>query len=146
MVTTGTVGPVKTRLVKPQTFMNLSGDVLKSYTRRPFWSAATDLLVVLDEVQLPLASMRVRSNGSAGGHNGLKSVEHALGTREYGRLRIGIAPIDERHERGDLADFVLGPFGKAERSAIVARMPEYTAAIETWLTDGVAAAMNKHNS
>ncbi len=146
MVTTGTVGPVKTRLVKPQTYMNLSGAVLKPYVRRPFWAPATDLLVVVDEVQLPLAKMRFRPDGSAGGHNGLKSIEHALGTREYTRLRIGIAPVDERHERGDLADFVLGPFGKIERAAIAERMGDYTAAVETWLREGVAVAMNRYNS
>jgi peptidyl-tRNA hydrolase, PTH1 family len=145
LVASGTVGPIKTRLVKPLTYMNLSGAVLKPYVRKPFWSPATDLLVVLDEVQLPLAKPRLRADGSAGGHNGLKSIEHALGTREYARLRIGIAPLHERDD-DDLADFVLGPFGKAERAAITERMPEYQAAIETWLREGIGAAMNKYNA
>ena len=144
LVTSGLVGPIRTRLIKPLTYMNLSGAVLKPYARRAFWSPAKDLLVVVDEVQLPLAKMRLRADGSAGGHNGLKSIEHELGTREYARLRIGIASEHER--KNDLADFVLGPFGKAERAAIVERMPDYQAAVETWLREGIRPAMNKYNA
>jgi PTH1 family peptidyl-tRNA hydrolase len=126
--------------------MNLSGAVLKPYLRRPFWSPVTDLLVVVDEVALPLGKLRIRGEGSAGGHNGLKSIEHALGTREYSRLRIGIAPDDPQRRGDDLADFVLGPFGKHERTVILDRMPTFTAAIETWLRDGTTSAMNAHNN
>src|SRR3954469_12216804 len=89
-VQTGIVGNVKVRLVKPQTFMNLSGQVLRPYLRRPFWAAANDLMVVVDEVQLPVGRYRFRARGSAGGHNGLKSVEAHLKTQEYPRLRIGV--------------------------------------------------------
>jgi peptidyl-tRNA hydrolase, PTH1 family len=145
-VANGTVGGVKVRLVKPQTFMNLSGQALKSYVRRPFWSAAKDLLIVVDEVQIPVGRTRLRARGSAGGHNGLKSVEHSLGTREYARLRIGVGPSEER--KGvykDLADFVLAPFARDEREDILALMPSLTAAVETWLKDGVEKAMNLHN-
>lgn len=145
LVASGTVGPIRTRLVKPLTFMNLSGAVLKPYLRKAFWSPVTDLLVVVDEVQLPLAKMRLRADGSAGGHNGLKSIEHALGSREYARMRVGIASQHDQ-EHGDLADFVLGPFGKAERAVIKERMPDYQAAIETWLKDGIGVAMNKFNA
>jgi PTH1 family peptidyl-tRNA hydrolase len=145
-VANGTVGGAKVRLVKPQTFMNLSGQVLKPYTRRPFWSAAKDLLVVVDEVQIPVGRTRIRARGSAGGHNGLKSVEHALGTQEYARLRIGVGPSEER--KGiikDLADFVLAPFARDEREDVLALMPSLTAAVETWLKEGVEKAMNLHN-
>jgi PTH1 family peptidyl-tRNA hydrolase len=145
-VASGTVGNVKVRLVKPQTFMNLSGQALKNYVRRPFWSPANDLLIVVDEVQLPVGRMRIRPRGSAGGHNGLKSIEHALDTREYGRLRIGVGPSEER--KGvypNLADFVLAPFAKDEREDILAMMPELTAAVETWLREGPEKAMNLHN-
>jgi PTH1 family peptidyl-tRNA hydrolase len=143
LVTSGTVGPIRTRLIKPLTYMNLSGAVLKPYLRKAFWSPVTDLLVVVDEVQLPLGKLRLRADGSAGGHNGLKSIEHEIGSREYARMRVGIAP---EHEHGDLADFVLGPFGKAERAVIVERMPDYQAAIETWLREGIGVAMNKYNA
>jgi PTH1 family peptidyl-tRNA hydrolase len=145
LVASGTVGPIKTRLVKPLTYMNLSGDVLKPYLRKAFWSAATDLLVIVDEVQLPIAKLRLRANGSAGGHNGLKSIEHALGSRDYARMRIGIASEHEQ-QHGDLADFVLGPFGKAERALVMERMPDYQAAVETWLRDGIGPTMNKFNA
>ena len=145
-VANGIVAGVKVRLVKPQTFMNLSGQALRNYVRRPFWSAAKDLLVVVDEVQLPVGRTRVRARGSAGGHNGLKSVEQALGTQEYARLRIGVGPSDER--KGiykDLADFVLSPFARDEREDILALMPQLTATAESWLRDGVEKAMNLYN-
>jgi PTH1 family peptidyl-tRNA hydrolase len=145
MVTQGQVGSVRVRLVKPQTYMNLSGQALKPYLRRPFWSAASDLLVVVDEVALPLGSYRLRSRGSAGGHNGLKSIERALGSQDYARLRIGIAPNDERRAIGDLAEFVLAPFGKTERAEIITLMPRFTDAAELWLRDGIGVAMNQHN-
>ena len=145
-VANGIVTGVKVRLVKPQTFMNLSGQALRTYVSRPFWSAAKDLLVVVDEVQLPVGRTRVRARGSAGGHNGLKSVEHSLGTRDYARLRIGVGPSDER--KGiykDLADFVLSPFARDERDDVLALMPQLTAIAETWLHDGVEKAMNLYN-
>lgn len=146
LVAQGLLGTEKVRLVKPQTYMNLSGQALKTYVRRPLWSPATDLLVVVDEVALPLGRFRLRSRGSAGGHNGLKNIELALGTQEYARLRIGIAPWDdERRSIGDLARFVLAPFGKLERAEIMALMPELTDAIEVWVRRGIGAAMNEHN-
>ena len=87
--------------------------MLRPYLRRPFWSAATDLMVVVDEVALPLGTYRFRAKGSAGGHNGLKSIEAAVKSQEYPRLRIGIAP-DDPARRGELADYVLDEFGKRE--------------------------------
>ena len=145
-IANGTVGGVKVRLVKPQTYMNLSGQALKNFVRRPFWSPAKDLLIVVDEVQLPVGAIRLRARGSAGGHNGLKSIEHALETQEYGRLRIGVGPSEER--KGiykDLADFVLAPFAKDEKADILALMPQLTATVETWLKEGAEKAMNLHN-
>jgi PTH1 family peptidyl-tRNA hydrolase len=100
----------------------------------------------VDEVQIPVGRTRIRARGSAGGHNGLKSVEHALGTQEYARLRIGVGPSEER--KGiikDLADFVLAPFARDEREDVLALMPSLTAAVETWLSEGVEKAMNLHN-
>jgi len=145
-VVNGSVGGAKVRLLKPQTFMNLSGQALRNYVRRPFWSAAKDLLVVVDEVQLPVGRFRIRARGSAGGHNGLKSVEQALDSQDYARLRIGVGPSEER--KGvykDLADFVLAPFARDERDDVLTLLPPITAAVETWLHDGVTRAMNLHN-
>ncbi len=133
----------RVRLLKPLTYMNLSGQVLRPYVRREGWSAANDLLVVVDEVALPLARYRLRAQGSAGGHNGLKSVEAALGTRDYARLRIGIKP--EEHDIGDLSDFVLSRFGKSERALVDELLPKLADAVEIWVRDGIVAAMNVHN-
>ena len=145
-VANAVIAGVKVRLVKPQTYMNLSGQALKNYVRRPFWSPAKDLLVVVDEVQIAVGRFRIRAHGSAGGHNGLKSVEQALGTQEYARLRIGVGPSEERKGiYSDLADFVLAPFARDEREDVLALLPQLTATAETWLTDGVEKAMNLHN-
>src|SRR5207247_11337719 len=116
---------------------NLSGAILRPYLRRTFWSAATDLLVVVDEVALPLGRYRFRAKGSAGGHNGLKSVEGALGTQDYARLRIGIKPADERRRVGARSEFVLDKFGKAEAEAVKELFPTLTAAIELWVHEGI---------
>ena len=143
VVTTGTVGGKRVRLVKPQTFMNLSGDALVRYARRPFWSAAQDLLVVSDEVQLPVGRYRFRAKGSAGGHNGLKSVEHQLGTQEYARLRVGVGPADPALKAVVLKDYVLGNFGKAEAVMVRELLPAFVEAIELWVAEGILPVMNR---
>ena len=145
-IANGSVHGVRVRLVKPQTYMNLSGQALKNFVRRPFWSPAKDLLIVVDEVHLPVGTIRLRARGSAGGHNGLRSIEHALDTQEYPRLRIGVGPSEER--KGiypSLADFVLAPFARDEREDILALMPRMTELAETWLKDGIEKAMNLFN-
>jgi PTH1 family peptidyl-tRNA hydrolase len=133
------------RLVKPQTFMNLSGAALRPYLRRPLFDPTQDLLVIVDDAALPLGRLRLRADGSAGGHNGLKSIEGALSSRMYARARIGVAPEDPRRRGPDLADFVLSSFAKGERADLLAQMPRLTSAVETWLTDGVDRAMNLYN-
>ncbi len=144
-VATGTLGPTRVRLVEPQTFMNLSGAALRPYLRRPTWNPATDLLVVVDDVALPLGTFRLRAAGSSGGHNGLRSLEATLGTREYARLRIGIRPVDPERQVSHLADFVLGPLGKGERAVLAELLPTLTTAIEAWVRDGILPAMNAFN-
>jgi peptidyl-tRNA hydrolase, PTH1 family len=140
----GRVGNTPVRLVKPQTYMNLSGAVLKPYQRKSGWSPQHDLLVVVDEVALPIGRFRLRAGGSAGGHNGLKSIEAALGHQDYARLRIGIAPEDPRR-RGDLSDFVLGDFGKADGAVVRDLLPTLTELVQLWVRDGAEAAMSKFN-
>ena len=141
-VSNGTVGGTKVRLIKPLTYMNLSGSVLKPYVRRPFWSAVTDLMVVVDEAALPLGRYRFRAKGSSGGHNGLKSIEAAVNSQEYPRLRIGIAPEDPRR-RGTLKDFVLDEFGKHEAAVIRDLFPPLTQAAELWIKSGILTVMNQ---
>ncbi|HEX8724045.1 MAG TPA: aminoacyl-tRNA hydrolase [Gemmatimonadaceae bacterium] len=145
MVAAGTARGVHVRLVKPLTYMNLSGAVLKPYLRRAGWNAATDLLVVTDDVAIPVGTFRVRARGSAGGHNGLKNIQAALNSQEYARLRIGIRPEDERRLGGDLADFVLDDFGKREAVLVEDLLPKVGDAVECWVKEGVEAAMNKFN-
>jgi PTH1 family peptidyl-tRNA hydrolase len=145
LTSTGVVAGLKVRLVKPLTYMNLSGEVLRPYLRRPFWAAKTDLLVIVDEVAIPIGTYRMRARGSAGGHNGLKSVEHHLKTQEYPRLRIGIRPEDERRIGSDLADFVLDKFARDEADVVRELMPRLTDVVETWLKEGAEAAMNRFN-
>lgn len=140
----GRVGDLTVRLVKPQTYMNLSGAALRPFLRRPAWDASHDLLVLADEVQLPVGAFRLRARGSAGGHNGLRSIEEAVGSRDYARLRIGIAPA-ERPESAMLADFVLSPFGRADRATVMSLMPELGDAADTWARDGITRAMNLFN-
>jgi PTH1 family peptidyl-tRNA hydrolase len=131
------------RLLKPQTFMNLSGDALEAYAHRPFWSAANDLLVVVDDVALPIGTFRFRAKGSAGGHNGLRSVEATLGTHEYARLRIGVGRA-EPIPGEVLRDFVLGEFEREEAALVRERFPALLAGVQTWISDGIIAAMNRH--
>ena len=145
MTSSGQIGRTRIRLVKPQTFMNLSGAVLRSWRRRPFWSAKVDLMVVSDEVQLETGRFRVRARGTAGGHNGLKSVESALGDQEYARLRIGVSPSDPERQVGDLADYVLDEFGKGERAVVRALLPTLEEALRRWVAEGIEPVMNAFN-
>ena len=145
VVAAGRAAGCAVRLVKPQTFMNLSGAALRPYLRRPMFDPAQDLLVVVDDAALPLGRLRLRAEGTAGGHNGLKSIEQALSSRTYARARLGVAPADPRRRDPDLADFVLSPFAKDERAEVAAQMPRLTSAVEAWLTDGIERAMNLYN-
>jgi PTH1 family peptidyl-tRNA hydrolase len=129
------------RLVKPQTYMNLSGGVLVQYARRPFWAAANDLLVVVDDVAIPSGTWRLRAEGGAGGHNGLKSIDQALGTQKYARLRIGVGDPD-RAPGGPLKDYVLGAVGKREGEAIRALLPVIEEAAEAWVREGIKGALD----
>ena len=141
-VATGTVANTKVRLVKPLTYMNLSGAALRPYMRRPFWSAATDLMIVVDEVALPVGRYRFRAKGSAGGHNGLKSIEAAVGSQEYSRLRIGVGPEDPTR-RGALKDYVLDDFGKREAAVVRDLLSALTEALELWIRSGILPVMNR---
>ena len=128
-------------LVEPTTFMNLSGQAVRAvadyYRIEP-----ADLLIVVDEVQLPLGRLRLRRSGSAGGHNGLKSVIEHVGI-DFPRLRIGVERGDRRW---DLADRVLSPFGAAEREAIDAAIERAADAAETFIDEGLEPAMNRFNA
>ena len=138
----GTVGGKRVRLMKPQTYMNLSGSALRPVLKREGFNAAEDLLVVVDEVAVPVGEYRFKPFGSPGGHNGLKSVEGQLKSPKYPRLRIGIRPVDERRTIGDLADFVLHPMPRDERELVEALFPRMEQAIELWIAEGTEKAVS----
>jgi peptidyl-tRNA hydrolase, PTH1 family len=127
-------------LAKPLTFMNLSGQAVGELVRY-FRIDSADVLVVLDEVQLPLGRLRARARGSAGGHNGLKSVVEHLGT-DLARLRIGVGRGDARR---DLADHVLSKFDADETPEVERMIVRAADAAETFITSGIAAVMNQYN-
>lgn len=128
-------------LAKPLTFMNLSGAAIVGLLQ--FYKIeAADLLVIVDEVQLDTGRVRIRPDGSAGGHNGLKSTIASLGTDGFPRLRIGVGRGDTRR---DLADHVLARFEPDERSVIEDAIGRAADAAELFIADGVSAAMNRFN-
>ncbi len=145
LAASGVVAGHKVRLLKPQTFYNRSGDALRPFLRRPFWAPQTDLLVACDDVALPVGTYRVRPQGSAGGSNGLKSIERTLGHQNYPRLRVGTQPAAGDGAVGDLVAFVLSPFDPVERREVEALFPRLADACDVWLREGVTAAMNRHN-
>lgn len=136
------VGTEKVRLVKPQTFMNLSGSALRPFLKREGFAPANDLMIIVDEVAVPVGEYRLRAAGSPGGHNGLKSIEAHLKSATYPRLRIGIKPIDERRVIGDLADFVLHTMPRDERDLVEAQYDRISTALELWLADGTEKAVS----
>ena len=129
-------------LLKPETFMNLSGrsvrQVLQFYKLDP----ATDLLVICDDLNLPLGKLRIKPSGSDGGQKGLRDITAQIGTDRYARLRLGLG------ERGpiDASDFVLSRFRSAERTLIDDALITATQAVALWVTQGVDAAMNRFNA
>lgn len=142
LVSTGRIGDVRIALVLPQTFMNRTGEPIRMAAA--FWKVkAKDIIVVSDDFMLPLGAVRMRREGSAGGHNGLRSVIGALGTTAFPRLRIGIG--SERMDRVPKDEFVLERFGKDEEDALGSSLSTAVRALEVAAEDGVEAAMNEVN-
>jgi PTH1 family peptidyl-tRNA hydrolase len=141
-VASGRVGEYVVRLVKPLTFMNRSGQALGPLLRLNSFDPSRDLLVVVDDVALEPGRPRFRPSGSAGGHNGLKSIESVLRTRDYPRLRIGVGSAPPG---GDLANWVLSSPSKADRQEIEDMFPDLVRSVEIWMRDGTDAAMNQFN-
>ncbi len=123
--------------------MNDSGAALAPLLDRPDWDPARDLLILVDDGALPLGTFRLRARGSSGGHNGLESIELALGSRGYARLRIGIGPVPE--DVTDLADWVLAPFTRSEARTLSELLPEMGDAVDFWVAEGIERAMNRFN-
>ncbi|MGH7644713.1 MAG: aminoacyl-tRNA hydrolase [Gemmatimonadales bacterium] len=130
-ITAGAVDGVAVRILKPTTFVNRSGAALASLRAEPGFDPAADLLILVDDFAIPLGTFRLRSEGSAGGHNGLKSVEGALQSPGYARLRIGIGPLPP--DVADSADFVLAPFTPEEHERLETLLPQMVDAVTAWL-------------
>jgi len=133
----------RVRLVKPQTFMNLSGEAVGCLiAKADLDEVGRSLIVISDDLALPFGTIRLRARGSAGGHNGLKSIIAVLGTHEFVRLRIGIQP---EHPVSDATKFVLDEFAQAEKRVLKEILERSAAAVRSVLRDGIARAMSLYN-
>jgi PTH1 family peptidyl-tRNA hydrolase len=132
------------KLVKPQTYMNLSGEaVARLIAKHELSDVGENLIVVSDDLALPFGKIRIRARGSAGGHNGLKSIIGALGTNEFTRLRIGIQP---EHPISDSKRFVLDSFSRTARAEVEKILERSAEALRAVIKDGVLKAMTVYNS
>jgi PTH1 family peptidyl-tRNA hydrolase len=133
-------GLKKILLVKPETFMNLSGQCVRQVV--DFYQIPlADLLVVCDDVNLPLGKIRVRAKGSAGGHNGLRDIQRHLGMTEYARLRIGVGLPDG----SPMIDHVLGRFRQSEQAIMDDAVAKAAQAVMVWTEQGIEGCMNQYN-
>jgi len=143
LVGSATIEHARVRLVKPQTFMNLSGEAVACLlAKEEIDDASKSLIVISDDLALPFGTMRLRERGSAGGHNGLKSINGAIGTNEFMRLRIGIQP---EHPLNDAKAFVLDEFPKAQREEVEKILEKAAEAVRSVLRDGIKKTMSLYN-
>jgi peptidyl-tRNA hydrolase, PTH1 family len=140
MIGEGVIAGQPVILTKPYTFMNLSGQAVADLVRRYHLSPA-DVLVICDDVNLPLGRLRLRASGSAGGHNGLKSIIQSLQSMEFPRVRIGIGS-----PRGEMVDYVLSKFHRNEQPAVQDAVSRAADAVEIILAEGMDRAMNSFNA
>ena len=136
------IGGVETLLAKPETYMNLSGVSVRSLMEELGGVPAQDLIVLYDDLDLPLGAVRIREKGGAGGHHGMESVIGALGTQEFMRVRMGISP---GHKVADGAHYVLSPIRKTQHLMIDEVLDTAAQAAEVILTEGPKVAMNRFN-
>ncbi len=141
-------------LAKPETYMNLSGLSVRALVEelgaepKPGGESGRELIVIYDEIDLALGTLRIRERGSSGGHNGAKSISGALGSEEWLRIRIGVAPPDEsaaEWARRGRKDYLLTPMRKAQLAVLDEVLDRAARAVETVLTKGAGAAMNEFN-
>ena len=143
LVGAATIENERLRLVKPQTFMNLSGEAVACLaTKEGIEDLSNSLIVISDDLALPFGTIRLRERGSAGGHNGLKSIIGAVGTNEFMRLRIGIQP---EHPVNDAKAFVLDQLRKAQREEVEKILDKAAEAVHSVLRDGIKKAMSLYN-
>lgn len=137
----GYIGGEKVLLAQPQTYMNLSGESVRELADY-YKIAVEDIIIIYDDISLDVGQLRVRPKGSAGGHNGIKSIIAHLGTQEFARIRVGVG---DKPKEWDLADYVLGHFPKEEEPLIREALARVSKACECIIIDGIEAAMNEYN-
>ena len=140
----GRIGEKKVILVKPLTYMNLSGEAVREIVQFYKADPADHLIVISDDIDLPVGRMRVRMKGSAGGHNGLKNIILHLGSNAFARVRVGVG--GKADPRMDLADHVLGHFSREEEKEMELMRAKAADAVECILRDGADRAMNVYNT
>ena len=138
----GVIAGQKVLLVKPQTYMNLSGESVGGIVNYYKIDPESELLVIYDDISLDVGQLRIRKKGSAGGHNGIKNIIANLGTDRFMRVKVGVG---EKPKNWDLADYVLSPFTKDERPLVNLAIEHAAKAIEQMLNGDVDAAMNEYN-
>ena len=141
LVVDAVVGDEKVMLMKPLTFMNLSGKAVAEAIRFYKMSPTEDLMVVVDDTAVPCGSIRIKPGGGAGGHNGLTDVSRLLGTDEWPRLRVGI----DKPGRIPLKNYVLGRFSPEQQPLVDGALDEATKAVACWASEGLDPAMNRFN-
>lgn len=142
LVSEGKIAGADVRLIKPMTYMNRSGAALVSLRDEPDFDFEMDLLVVVDDAAMDVGRVRFRPSGSAGGHNGLKSIATVLGGNDFQRLRLGVGT---KPAGADLAGWVLSEMPEDEEQVILDLLPELSDATRTWVEEGIEAAMNRFN-
>lgn len=142
LVGEGSIGDKRVLLMQPQTFMNNSGEAVieavNFYKIKP-----ENVIVIFDDISLPVGRMRIRKNGSAGGHNGIKSIIAHLGTQDFPRVKIGVG--EKPHKEMDLADWVLSRFGQDEQKLLFEKFGDATEAVKLMVLGETEEAMNKYN-
>ena len=138
----GRIGGEKVLVAKPQTYMNLSGESVREI-RDWFKLEAEDIIVIYDDISLPVGKLRIREKGSAGGHNGIKNIIYQLQTEVFPRIKIGVgAPV---HPEYDMKDFVLGRFSEEEKKVLIQTVIRVTDAVEEMIRHDAKSAMNLYN-
>lgn len=137
----GIIGGEKVLLLKPQTFMNLSGESIRAAS--DFYKVDHEhIIIIYDDISLDVGQLRIRKKGSAGGHNGIKNIIAHLGTQEFPRIKVGVG---DKPKKMDLADYVLSRFSKEDRAAMEDAFKEAAKAVEVMITEGMDTAMNQFN-
>jgi len=137
------IGSEPVLLAKPETYMNLSGIAVRELLSKHELNPATDLIVIYDELDLPLGTIRIRQRGSSAGHNGMESVIGALGTQEFLRIRLGVTPDAKKVLEG--ARYLLKPLRKTQLKIVDEVLDRAAEALKVILTEGAATAMNRFN-